>query len=145
MALSAEAVNAWLARYIAAWKSYDPAQIAALFADDCQHRYTPFDAPQVGKQAIVDSWLANRDAPDTYDARYETLMIDGDRAVTHGRTWYYAPGKAADMVAEMVADMVAGTRDVTAEFANIWVLRFNARGECCEFTEWYFERGDAAE
>lgn len=129
MALSAEAVNAWLARYIAAWKSYDPAQIAALFADDCQHRYTPFDAPQIGKQAIVDSWLANRDAPDTYDARYETLMIDGDRAVTHGRTWYYAPG----------------TRDVTAEFANIWVLRFNDRGECCAFTEWYFERGDAAE
>jgi hypothetical protein len=128
-----EAVDAWLARYIAAWKSYDPAQIAALFADDCQHRYTPFDAPQIGKQAIVDSWLANRDAPDTYDARYETLMIDGDRAVTHGRTWYFAAGKAAGTA--------AGT---AAEFANIWVLRFNARGECCEFTEWYFERGDAA-
>jgi uncharacterized protein (TIGR02246 family) len=141
MALNVEAVDAWLARYIAAWKSYDPAQIAALFADDCQHRYTPFDAPQIGKQAIVDSWLANRDAPDTYDARYETLMIDGDRAVTHGRTWYYAPGTAPGMA----AGTAAGTRDVTAEFANIWVLCFNDRGECCAFTEWYFERGDAAE
>jgi hypothetical protein len=127
MALDHAAVNDWLARYIDAWKSYDPVQIAALFSDDCQHRYTPFDAPQIGKQAIVDSWLQdNRDQSGTYDAHYETLMVDGDRAVTTGRTWYYQPG----------------TSDLRAEFANIWVLRFNARGECCEFTEWYFERED---
>jgi len=124
MMLNAQMVNQWLARYIEAWKTYAPAKIAALFSVDCVHRYTPFDTPQIGREAIVESWLAHRDPPDTYDADYTTLMIDGDRAVTTGRTYYYH----------------AGTRDLSAEFANVWVLRFNATGECCEFLEWYMER-----
>ncbi len=119
-------VDAWLRRYVAAWKSYDPQAIGALFSVDCVHRYTPFDPPQLGRAAIVVSWLEDPDPPGTYDAEYHTLMIDGDRAVTTGLTWYFRPG----------------SRDIEAEFANIWVLRFNAQGECTEFLEWYFLRED---
>lgn len=121
MILDTSTVNHWLARYIDAWKTYEPAKIGALFSADCVHRYTPFDAPQIGRDAIIESWLAHRDPPDTYDADYLTLMIDGDRAITTGRTYYYQ----------------AGTRTLIAEFANLWVLRFNDNGECCEFLEFY--------
>ena len=36
-------VQDWLDRYIAAWRSYDPAAIGDLFADDAAYRYHPWD------------------------------------------------------------------------------------------------------
>ena len=38
----------WLDRYVAAWKSYDPDAIAALFAPLVEYRYHPYDEAIVG-------------------------------------------------------------------------------------------------
>jgi hypothetical protein len=34
-------VQDWLHLYVAAWISYDPAEIAALFSADAEYRYHP--------------------------------------------------------------------------------------------------------
>jgi hypothetical protein len=125
-------VGRWLDAYVEAWKTYDPDQIADLFADGIQYRYHPYDDPEVGRDAVVRSWLgesdaegaSTRDAPGTYDAEYRAVAVDGDVAVATGVSTYYdAPGGSVDRV-----------------FHNCFVMRFDAEMRCTEFTEWFIER-----
>ena len=120
------AVQRWLDDYVAAWKSYDPAAIGALFTEDATCAYHPYDEPVRGREAIVNSWITpeHRDPPNTYDAHYEPLVLEGDTAVTHGRSRYFE----------------ADGTTLRTEFDNIFVLRFDANGQCAEFREWYMER-----
>ncbi len=118
--------QAWLDGYVEAWKSYDEAKIAALFADDVEYRYHPIDEPLKGRAAVVSNWLDQKDDPGTYDAKYEVLAIDGDTYVAHGRSDYFeTPG---------------GTlRD---QYFNVYVCHFNGKGECTSFTEYWIQNRD---
>ena len=117
--------QSWLDRYVAAWKSYDEADIKSLFSDDCVYRYSPDPAePAVyqGRDAIAQSWLESKDEPNTYDAKYEPLAVDGDTFVANGVTRYFnADGSQRD------------------EFYNVYVCRFNEEGECATFTEYWMQ------
>jgi len=122
----------WLDSYISAWTSYEPAEIAALFTDDVVYRYHPSDDPTIGVDAVVASWLgendedgaSSRDAPDTYDATYTPVAIDGDVVVATGTTTY--------------RDTPDGP--VTQIFDNCFVMRFDDRGRCADFVEYYVRR-----
>jgi hypothetical protein len=114
-------VNAWLARYIDAWRTYQPDAIGDLFSEAAEYRYRPWDEPLGGRQAIVSDWLANRDEPDTYSADYTAWAVDGDRAVATGTSTY---------------DGSAGRR----AFHNVFLLTFDADGRCREFTELFIEQ-----
>ncbi len=126
-----EDVDRWLAAYVAAWKSYDRDEIAALFSDDVTYRYHPYDEPVRGRDAVVASWLGEDDTEDstpdpegTYDASYATAAVDGDVAVATGSSVYRTtPGGPIDRT-----------------FDNCFVMRFDAAGRCREFTEWFIER-----
>ncbi len=69
-------VAKWLEAYVEAWKSYDRAQIEALFSEDVRYRFHPGDEPVVGRDAVAEAWLGEgdhagaptRDEPGTYDA-----------------------------------------------------------------------------
>ncbi len=127
-----ETAQAWLDRYTAAWESYDPEAVAALFTEDVSYRYHPYDEPIVGRAAVVASWLgqdesgaaSTRDAPGTYEAEYTPVAVDGDVVVATGRTRYR----------EVPAGPVVRTYD------NCFVLRFDDTGRCREFTEFYMRR-----
>jgi hypothetical protein len=125
-------VDRWLEAYVAAWRTYDRAAIEALFSEDVEYRYHPYDEPLRGRQAVVASWLGQsndpgmsaRDEPGTYDAEYRTIAVDGDLAVAVGSTSYRdEPGSP-----------------VTRVFDNCFVMRFAEDDRCREFTEWYVER-----
>lgn len=117
-------VAAWLDSYVAAWKSYDPQTIGSLFSEDALYYYGPFEEPVRGRKAIVASWLEKPDTPGTYDAEYRPIAIQGDLAVTNGRSRYFEKG----------------TSTLVREYDNIFVLRFNNAGECTEFREWYMQK-----
>lgn len=127
-----ETAQAWLDDYVAAWRSYDPAAIAALFSDDVSYRYHPYDEPVLGRDAVVASWLgeggadgaSTRDAPGTYDAHYAPVAVDGDVVVATGSSTYL--------------DEPGGS--VTQEFENCFVMRFDDEGRCRDFTEYYAKR-----
>ena len=127
-------VDRWLEAYVAAWKSYDPDQIGALFSEDVRYRYYPYDPPFEGREAVVRSWLgegeaegaSGRDAEGTYDASYATVAIDGDVAVATGTSTYFTE---PDGAVEKVYD-------------NCIVMRFDAEGRCSEYTEWFNKRPD---
>jgi ketosteroid isomerase-like protein len=107
----------WLDRYVAAWRSYDPNAIGELFSDDASYAYHPYDEALRGRAAIVENWLGNQDEPGSWEAHYEVSLVEGDRAIARGETRY------------------AGGRT----FSNLFELRFDERGRCASFVEWYMK------
>ena len=122
----------WLDRYVAAWRSYDRDDVAALFSADVEYRYHPYDEPVVGRDAVVASWLgedgpdsaSTRDAPGTYDAEYTPVAVDGDTVVATGQSRYR----------EVPDGPVVKTYD------NCFIVRFDDAGRCREFTEYFLKR-----
>lgn len=122
----------WLNRYVDAWMSYDPDDIAGLFSEDVAYRYHPYDEPIVGRATVVASWLgesapgdaSTRDAPGTYQAEYSPVAVDGDTVVATGSSRY--------------SDLPGGS--VVRTYENCFILRFDGEGRCCEFTEYYLRR-----
>jgi hypothetical protein len=122
----------WLDRYVAAWLSYEPDAIAALFSEDVSYRYHPYDEPITGRDRVVASWLgesgeegaSSRDEPGTYDAGYAPVAVDGDVVVATGTSSYRETPDGP----------------VTREFANCFVMRFDGDDRCREFTEYYSKR-----
>jgi hypothetical protein len=119
-------VQRWLDRYVAAWKSYDKADIADLFSADAEYRYHPWDEPVRGREAIVEDWVtpdgnaASRDKPGTYDASYVAWAVDGQRAVAVGTSDYFS-------------DTTRTKRE--RRYHNTYLLEFDAEGRCASFTE----------
>jgi ketosteroid isomerase-like protein len=126
------AAQDWLDRYVAAWLTYDPDSIAALFAADVAYRYHPYDEPITGRDAVVAAWLgkssssaaSTRDAPGTYEASYAPVAVDGDVVVATGTSSY--------------RDHPDGP--VVKVYENCFVMRFDEEGRCREFTEYYLRR-----
>ncbi len=111
----------WLDAYVDAWRTYDPDAIGALFSDDAEYRYNPWDEPLRGREAIVANWLANRDEPGTWEAEYRPWAVDGDRGVATGTSRY---------------DDADGRRT----YHNVFLIRLDDRGRCREFTEIYLKQ-----
>ncbi|CAN5829026.1 hypothetical protein BH24CHL6_BH24CHL6_00650 [soil metagenome] len=121
------AFQRWLDAYVEAWQTYDARKIGNLFSEDAEYRYHPQDEPVRGRAAIVASWLDERDPPDSYEARYEPLAIDGDVYVAQGSSRYFdAQGQLRD------------------EYCNIYVCRFDDAGRCTQFTEYWIQSRDFA-
>jgi ketosteroid isomerase-like protein len=123
MAIDRNAVRAWLGAYIDAWRSYEPQAIGALFADDTLYRYHPWDEPLRGRDAIVAAWLEKPDAPGSWEAQYEPLAVDGNLAVATGYTRY-----------------LDSAGSLEKEYANCYVIHFDAGGRCSSFTEWFMKK-----
>jgi hypothetical protein len=131
------AAQAWLDAYVEAWKSYDPGQVEALFAEDVTYRYHPFDPEDEvlrGREAVVNGWLepdgnaSSRDAEGTYDARYEVYAVDGDKVVAVGTSTYYP-------------DTTRTTPDRV--YHNVFLIEFDEAGRCRDFTEYFMKEPDA--
>jgi len=116
--LTREHVQAWLDAYVAAWRSYDHDAIADLFAPDATYAYHPYDEPLQGREAIVASWLHDRDEPGSWEGEYAPALISGRRAIAKGETRYL---------------------DGRQTFSNLFELEFATDGRCSRFVEWYAE------
>jgi hypothetical protein len=118
-----QSVSKWLQDYVSAWKSYDPEAIRALFSENATYRYNPYDEPVSGREAIVANWLEYRDAPNTYSAEYQPIAVDGNTAVSNGRSLYYE----------------ADGQTLKRQYDNIFVLRFDEDDRCADFCEWFMQ------
>jgi hypothetical protein len=123
MMVNMQQVQQWLDDYVSAWKTYDKAAIGALFSEEAEYRYNPYDEPVRGREAIIAEWLDDPDAPNTYSAHYAPIAVNGNTAVTHGESIYYkSDGKT-----------------IERKFDNIFVLKFDDEGRCEDFCEWYMQ------
>jgi ketosteroid isomerase-like protein len=110
-------LDEWMAGYIAAWRSNEPAAIAALFTEDAV--YDPqTGAPRwEGRDAIVAGWIDVGDEPGTWQFTWSPLVESDDVAVVTGETHY--------------------DEDPPKTYRNLWVIDFGEGGRCRSFTEWY--------
>jgi ketosteroid isomerase-like protein len=107
----------WLDAYVDAWRTYDGAAVGALFSEDASYRYRPYEEPLVGREAIVASWLEDRDEPGSWEGDYRPLLVHGERAIAEGETRY----RRGDV------------------YANLWLMRFDERQQCADFVEWFMK------
>lgn len=127
MSIDTGTVQRWLDAYSHAWITYDPGEIGALFSEDAEYRYHPWDEGDDvlrGRDQIVANWLENRDRAGTYRGEYRPLLVHDDQAIAVGVSSYYND--------EMQTTLKHA-------YHNLWVLNFSADGQCRSFTEWYME------
>jgi len=110
------AVSDWLARYVRAWNTNDPDDIAGLFTADATYRGAPYAPGLHGTAAIVADWLARQDRPGETTFTWRPVALTGQVAVIEGTTTY-----------------------PTQVFRNLWVIRLDPEGRCHEFTEWWMQ------
>ena len=122
--MNRELLQKWLEKYVEAWRTYEPDQIGNLFSENALYYYSPFDEqnPLRGRKAIVADWLAEPNPPDSWEAHYVPVAVEGNVGVAQGRTRYFRPD-----------------RSIEREFDNIFVLHFDDAGQCTRFTEWFMQ------
>jgi hypothetical protein len=116
-------VQAWLDRYVQAWRTNDRGTIESLFTEDAAYGYRPWDSDEHtirGRDAIVASWLEETDAAGTWEAHYEPFAVEGDRAVALGWSRYLARDDQPERL-----------------YHNAYVLEFALDGRCSSFHEFY--------
>jgi hypothetical protein len=116
-------VQAWLDRYIEAWRENDAAAIVQLFGRDAEYRYRPADEAIHGPEAIAASWLEDPEEPKSWDAWYRPFVVEGHQAAATGVSTYFDAAGSVDRV-----------------YDNVFLLTFNDDGQCTKFTEWFVER-----
>jgi len=116
-------VQRWLDAYGAAWRSYDPEEIKALFTEDAVYRPLPYDEPLRGREAIAKAWIVGADPSGSWTADYQAVAVNGEVGVGRGVTRYQAGGGRPER-----------------EYANVFLLRFDERGQCLEYLEWWVKR-----
>jgi uncharacterized protein (TIGR02246 family) len=106
----------WIDRYVRAWNTNDPADIADLYTADATYRGQPYALGLHGREAIVADWLARQDEPGSTTFTWHPVALTDEVAVVEGTTTY-----------------------PTQVFRNLWVLRLDPDGRCREFTEWWMQ------
>jgi len=127
--MNRETLQVWLDKYVDAWRTYDPAQIADLFSEDALYYYSPWDEqnPLSGREAIVADWLREPNPAGSWEAHSVPVAVEGNVGVAQGRTRYFKPD-----------------RSIEREFDNIFVMHFDDAGRCVRFTEWYMQPRSAS-
>ena len=120
-----ERYEGWVRRYMKAWNSNDPADIADLFTPHARYLTEPYATPWVGQMEIVDRWIERKDAPGDTTFDYEILAATPAVGIVKGRTYYKSTGQV---------------------YANLWEIRLGHADRCREFVEWWMEEksGDSA-
>jgi ketosteroid isomerase-like protein len=117
--VAAAAANAWMSRYLHAWRTNDPGDIRGLFTEDAEYRDGPATPPWIGHDAIVAGWLGQQDEVGSWSFEYELTAVDGDVAVVRGWTSY------------------PDATEKSRRYDNLMVFRLEDDGRARTFTDWW--------
>jgi ketosteroid isomerase-like protein len=112
LAVTAEDVAAWTARYIRAWETNDAHDIASLFTEDAEYHESPYETDWIGRDEIVEGWRSRwgwQQGGWTFD--WNLVSLDGPVAVVQGVGRYTELGN----------------------FDNVWTLTFRTPELCDSF------------
>jgi len=120
-------LQSWIDAYVRAWETNDPQAVGDLFADDARYYTHPFRDPWTGRKAIIRNWIEHPDAPGSWKADYHAVAVTGNTGVVRGKTSYFKKDGS-----------------IETEYANIYVIEFDDKGQATEFTEWFMESNPPA-
>ena len=107
--------TAWIDAYVHAWQTTEPADIAALYADDAEAYELPYDTSWVGLPEIIAGWRERmpwQEGGWTFTG--EVVALTGDTFVVSG----------------------LGVYEKLGTFENLWVVTLNDAGKCTMFRMW---------
>ncbi|HYJ42378.1 MAG TPA: nuclear transport factor 2 family protein [Steroidobacteraceae bacterium] len=121
--LTPAALESWLARYGAAWEARDAKLAGPLFTTDALYQEMPFDAPKKGRTGIEEYWRTV--TADQRDVQFESkvVAVNGNTGVAH---WS--------------AKFTLKSTGATIELDGVFVLEFDAKGQCTSLREWWHVR-----
>lgn len=122
--LNEAALDAWLVKYGAAWEKRDAAAAGRLFAPNATYHEMPFDAPKQGRAAIEEYWKGVTADQRDVKFKHEVVAVDGKTGVAH---WS--------------ATFVIASTGATLSLDGVFVLEFDANGECAALREWWHVGG----
>lgn len=111
-------VMAWVRRYEQAWRSNDVGAVSGLFTPDARYRRSPYEAPEVGHDAIGAMW--SEDVGQAFDVSAEPVAVQGRTAVVRLQVDYRTPPQ---------------------QYRDLWLLHFAADGRVEDFEEWAYWPG----
>jgi ketosteroid isomerase-like protein len=111
-------VLSWVAAYERAWRAADVSAVETLFAPDAHYRFSPYEEPRIGHEAIRAAWV---DDDLTFSIAVEPVAVQGRTAVVRLEVRYGDP--------------------VRQEYRDLWILRFADDGRVREFEEWAYWPG----
>jgi ketosteroid isomerase-like protein len=107
-------VSAWVEKYVQAWRTYDEADIAALFTEDAEYHEWPYETAWIGRERIVAGWLERAAwQAGGWEFDWSVLAMSGDTAAVGGTGVYVKLGT----------------------FSNLWTVTF-AEDRCALFRMW---------
>jgi ketosteroid isomerase-like protein len=110
-------VEAWVERYVVAWRTAGTDLLVTLFTEDATYSPSPWSTPLVGLPALAAFWEAERDsAEEEFDIASEVVAVDGPTAVVR-----------------VGVDYATGHR-----WRDLWLVQLDADGRCFVFEEWPF-------
>ena len=121
LVITTETVTAWVDRYLTAWKTNDPDDIAGLFTEDGEYHEGPYETDWIGRDEIVAGWRSRWDwQQGGWDFDWKIDSIHGPIAVITGVGHYKKLGN----------------------FDNHWTVTFRTPELCVDFTMVNTERED---
>jgi uncharacterized protein (TIGR02246 family) len=109
--------DAWVQRYIGAWNSNHPDEIADLFTPDAVYLPTPYTPGWRGGDEIVRQWLDRKDEPGDTRFQYEIIAATDEIGIVRGHTLYLADEE---------------------EYFNLWEVTLEGE-RCSRFVEWWVQ------
>lgn len=113
-----ERLHEWMDRYVLAWSTNDPEQIATLFSEGAVYDPQTAGGEWHGVEEIVEQWIEIGDEEDNWEFEWRPLVESDDLAIVVGKTHYFEPAMS---------------------YRNLFVIRFDEEDRCYDFTEWYIE------
>lgn len=110
--IHSQRLTEWIERYVHAWTTNDPEDIAALFGPTAEYHETPYETAWIGREDIVSGWRSRwswQTGGWTFDWTIESM----------------SPGRA-------VVTGVGHYREL-GDFDNVWTLEFDEHGLCTRF------------
>lgn len=106
----------WLDGYLRAWRTKDAADVRAIFTDDAEYWFHPYDREPVhGIDAIVEAWMGPEPTQAVWDL---AVLVEGEGiGIIRGTVDY--PGHAS--------------------YVNLWEVHLAADGRASKFVEWYLK------
>ncbi len=115
-----QAFDQWLKTYGAAWEAKDADAFTALFSDDVQYYWTPFEEPKRGRGGVAAAFNGAVANQRDIHFRYEILAVDEARCVA--RWWCSLKRPATDQAVRL---------------DGIMMVEPAADGLCEVFREWW--------
>jgi hypothetical protein len=118
--MTPQAVADWLARYGRAWEQKDAVAFTDLFTEDATYRWTPFLEPMRGREGIAAAVIGAFNVQQDIHFGWTLLAAAGEPFIAHW-TCEFKRIPAGNPV----------------RLDGIFVLRFDGRGLCHDFREWW--------